>query len=183
MNYPFILRFSQISNLSDARYAAGMWADFIGFSFDPNNDAFIDPNQAKEIIQWVNGPKVVAEFGHQPIEWIDSICKQLQIDVIEIPHNYTVPEILERGYKIIARVVDSNTSEWIQKADLIAVSSQSFYQKYIEETQVPVLMDIEDFDTDCSKLTGISIKGQKEINPGTSNQSAWTEFLESYEID
>jgi phosphoribosylanthranilate isomerase len=55
MNYPFILKFSSISNLTDARYAAGAWSDFIGFCFDPSSDHYIEPKSAKKLLLGLMG--------------------------------------------------------------------------------------------------------------------------------
>lgn len=183
MNYPFLLRFSHISNLSDARYAAGLWADFIGFCFDPGSKDFIDPNKAKEIISWVNGPAIVGEFGHQPVDWILDICQKLNIKVIEIPQDYADLTILDKDFRIIVRMHHSEQNTLSKRADLLSTHQLEIYEKISAEREQSVLMDIADLNMDCSQLNGVSIIGQHESKPGTSNQSAWTAFLERHEIN
>ena len=183
MNYPFILKFSHISNLSDARYAAGMWADFIGFSFDPGSSDFLDPNRAAEIKSWVNGPAMVAEFGNQPPEWIDDICSKLNIGVIEIPQSYGHPEIHGKGYRIIVRMETAQMNPLCEKADLFITSYTEVQRQLAAQTDKPVILDINDFEEDLSMVAGISLIGHRELKPGTSNQSEWTDLLERYAVE
>jgi phosphoribosylanthranilate isomerase len=88
MNYPFILKFTSITNLSDARYAAGAWADFAGFCFDPSLPEYLEPQKAKEIAGWINGPLLTGEFGFQPVEWIQDFAKALSLHAVQVPANY-----------------------------------------------------------------------------------------------
>lgn len=183
MNYPFLIKFSQISNLSDARYAAGMWADFIGFSFDPGSTGFLDPNKATEIKSWVNGPAIVAEFGHQPPEWIVDICTKLNIGIIEIPQAYTYPEILDKGYKIIVRMETAQMNALCESADLFITSKADIQKQLAAHTDKAILLEIDNYEDDFSDLTGIALIGHQELKPGTSNQSEWTELLERYAVE
>jgi phosphoribosylanthranilate isomerase len=61
--YPAKIKLSNITNLSDARYAAAVGIDYIGFCFDTNDANYIPPVKAKEIFEWTSGTIVVAEFG------------------------------------------------------------------------------------------------------------------------
>jgi len=54
---------SSISNLSDARYCAGMGVDYLGFSIDSTSASFIDPSKFKQITGWISGIPLVAECG------------------------------------------------------------------------------------------------------------------------
>lgn len=181
MNYPFILKFSSITNLSDARYAAGMWADFIGFNFDPNSPLYIDPNQAKSIIGWINGPSVVGEFGSQPLEWISDFAKQLQFNVIQIPSNYSDLSIFDKGFKTIVRVASLEDSNCIEKADVLLTNDIVIYEELKARYKQPCILEIKSFEEDANVLDGISIVGETELVPGTRNQSAWTDYLEQFE--
>ncbi|MGI4886064.1 MAG: hypothetical protein ACRYFR_14000 [Janthinobacterium lividum] len=52
-----------INNLSDARYCAGMGADGLVFTLDPELPGAIDPATAKELAGWVAGVALIGEFG------------------------------------------------------------------------------------------------------------------------
>jgi hypothetical protein len=178
MDYPFILKFSSISNLTDARYAAGAWADFVGFCFDPGSDHYIEPKCAKEIIAWINGPVVVAEFGNQPIEWIKDFVDALQLSVIELPSDYSDQSVLDLGVKVILRGNDIN-SPLFAKADLHLVNSMEDYFNVKLVAQKPVILQVTE-KQDLSILEGVSLQGNKELVVGMSSCENWSIILENY---
>jgi len=178
MDYPFILKFSSISNLTDARYAAGAWADFVGFCFDPSSDHYIEPKSAKEIISWINGPVVVAEFGNQPIEWIKDFVEALDIKVIELPSDYSDQSVLDLGVKVILRGNDIN-SPLFAKADLYLVNSKEDYLTVKSVAQKPVILQVTE-KQDLSILEGVSLQGNKELVVGMSSCEDWSIILEDY---
>lgn len=178
MNYPFILKFSSISNLTDARYAAGAWADFIGFCFDPSSDHYIEPKSAKDIISWINGPVVVAEFGNQPIEWIKDFVEALDIKVIELPSDYSDQSVLDLGVKVILRGNDIN-SPLFAKADLYLVNSMEDYLTVKSVAQKPIMLHVTE-KQDLEQLDGVSLQGNRELVVGMSSYEAWSTILEDY---
>ena len=63
-----IIYVSHITNLSDARYCAGMGADLLGVVIDPSNADYVSPEAYQQIKGWVSGPKCVVELGHLPTD-------------------------------------------------------------------------------------------------------------------
>jgi phosphoribosylanthranilate isomerase len=82
--YPSKIKLSNITNLSDARFAAAVGIDYIGFCFDTNDVSYIPPVKAKEIFEWTSGTNIVAEFGEQSIDEIKDVSELLSVDFIEI---------------------------------------------------------------------------------------------------
>lgn len=183
MNYPFLLKFSSISNLSDARYAAGMWADFIGFNFDPSSPSYIEPGKAQSIISWINGPALVGEFGEQPLEWITDFTKLLSIQVVQIPATYSDLNLFETGLKTIVVVNDTAHHPSVEKADILLTENMDVYKHLIGLSDKPVIFQSLTLTEDASEFRGLSILGQTEDKPGTRNQADWTEYLERFESE
>jgi phosphoribosylanthranilate isomerase len=181
MNYPFKLKFSKIKNLSDARYASGMWADFIGFCFDPSSTSYIEPNKAKEIISWISGPAIVGEFGNQPPEWIHDFVSSFQLKVVQVPASYQHDLNLPKGIALMVEAKESNITPMMEKADILITNNQSVYQTLKSQLSQPIIYQINDLNEDVSNCDGIGLIGLSEDKPGTSNQSAWTEFLGKWE--
>lgn len=75
---------SQVANLTDARYFAARAVDWLGFNLDTGSENAINPQQAYAIKEWVEGPVIVAEFGLQGIDEIQSIVNYLGVDAIQI---------------------------------------------------------------------------------------------------
>lgn len=62
-----------ITTLADARYAAGAGADYVGFILYDKSPRYIEPQRAKEIIQWLYGPDPVGVFVDHPIDELNSV--------------------------------------------------------------------------------------------------------------
>lgn len=180
MNYPFILKFSSITNLSDARYAAGMWADFIGFCFDPSKPEYLEPAKAKEIIGWINGPLVTGEFGNQPLEWIQDFINALGLKVVQVPASYQGGDIPSLGLKLIVHVESEEKIPIMDKADMFVTADENIYHFLKVHYTQPVLMNLDENNVDADKFDGIALQGGSEDKPGTRNHSLWNEILEPY---
>lgn len=57
-----IVKVSHISNLSDARYCAGMGVDMLGVGVIASQENYIEPAVFHEIRGWIAGPKIIAEL-------------------------------------------------------------------------------------------------------------------------
>jgi phosphoribosylanthranilate isomerase len=180
MNYPFILKFSCISNLSDARYAAGAWADFIGFCFDPSLPDYIEPAKASEIAGWINGPLITGEFGHQPIEWIQDFANATGLKAIEIPADYKDENIISLGLRIIIRAEEKTQTALMDKADLFITNDPEVYQFLKSAYDRPVIFSVNDMAIKADDFDGISFRGVREDKPGTRNHAMWNEVLEPF---
>ena len=80
-----LVKISNITNLSDARYCAGMGVEWLGFSMD---DASFE--KYREIRGWVSGVQVVGETESDDVAQITALSQQFLPDYLQV----TVPEIL-----------------------------------------------------------------------------------------
>ena len=55
------VKVGNITNLSDARYCAGMGVDQIGFNIDPANSSYTEQDDLDSIRAWVSGVEIIAE--------------------------------------------------------------------------------------------------------------------------
>lgn len=99
------IKASQISNLTDARYFAARGVEWLGFNLVPGTEGYTAPQQVQAIRGWVEGPKMVGEFGLQTAEEIIGLSEMLELDAIqigmfgpleEVHHRYTKDIISER---------------------------------------------------------------------------------------
>src|SRR4051812_19134719 len=80
-----VVKVGNISNLSDARYCAGMGVDMLGFRVLEKQENFISPRLFQEIRGWVSGPKVVAEvYGLESPEQLLAIVSNYAPDYFEL---------------------------------------------------------------------------------------------------
>lgn len=78
------VKISNINNLSDARYCAGMMVDVLGFNIDPTSESFVSEGDFAEITDWVAGVKFAGEFKNASLEQIKDTVKLYRLDYIEI---------------------------------------------------------------------------------------------------
>jgi phosphoribosylanthranilate isomerase len=98
------VKLSNITNLSDARFAAAAGIEFMGFCFDPKSINYIPPVKAKEIMDWTSGCFVIAEFGHQNIKEVTDIVEMLNIDIVELNNDLLPADLIEINKPIIKKI-------------------------------------------------------------------------------
>jgi phosphoribosylanthranilate isomerase len=73
-----------ITKLADARFAAGALADYLGFIFWPGSKRFINPTDAAEIINWIEGPECVGVFVDQPVDDVNDFGHIAGVDYVQL---------------------------------------------------------------------------------------------------
>ncbi len=129
MSFIYQIKLGGVNNLSDARYAAAVGINYIGFNFNPSNPAYIPPIKAKEIIDWTSGSHIVGEFGEQDIEEIQNIAELLNIDIIELENDLLPYEITSFDLPIIKKMSLANFDQQMfqQLIDAYSEKVQGFH--------------------------------------------------------
>lgn len=104
MSFLTKIKLGNVTNLSDARYAAAVGINYIGFCFDPSSHNYIAPIKAKEMIDWITGSFIVAEFGDQSFSEINDISELLNVNVIELDNRLLPDEIPAFGKPVIKKI-------------------------------------------------------------------------------
>ena len=178
------VKVGNITNLSDARYCAGMGVDDIGFCTDRNSQSYIQPSLANSILEWVSGVNIVAEgipsdedsysfdkiqVGLGEVHPDPSIPKIITLTVSDIKKELTIPENTEY-------IVVDGTDNEIPGADLEIVNELTKKHKVVlgfgfnTENVKPILTKI--------KLFGIAMNGSAEIRPGFNDYDELADILE-----
>ena len=79
-----------LTNLEDARFAAGAMADYLGFIFYDQSPRYIEPGEAGAIINWIEGPEKVGVFVNQPLDEVNQIAKETGLDIVQLHGNETL---------------------------------------------------------------------------------------------
>lgn len=74
-----IVKISNITNLSDARYCAGMGVEMLGFSMDS-----LAIERFNEIRNWVSGVQIVGETKADTWENVSALLAQYKPDVLQV---------------------------------------------------------------------------------------------------
>jgi len=86
-----------ITNIEDARVAADMGADFLGFIFYPKSPRYVTPKQVKEIIQHIRAefaersPQFVGVFVSEPVNTVRAVIEVAGLDLAQL-HGAETPD-------------------------------------------------------------------------------------------
>lgn len=104
MGLKTFVKISNISNLSDARYCAGMMVDVLGFNIDPTSENHVNEQEFAEITEWVAGVAFAGEFHNATEDEIKDAVKKYQIDYVEISNVDLVEKVGLLGKPLILRL-------------------------------------------------------------------------------
>ena len=194
------VKVSNITNLSDARYCAGMGVEILGFVMDENSTEYVSPKKFEEIKGWVAGVKIVGETQSADYQVVTKLLEVYKIDFLQISEPSLLPKITNLGKPIILQLdFDSaflkenleNYSKFVEMflitgdelSDLARYEMKEIAQNYnvllgfgITENNIEEILG----DT---LLKGIALKGSEELRPGFQDFAELMEILEKLEID
>lgn len=189
-----LVKVGQISNLSDARYCAGMSVDMLGFSVISGRDNYVSPELFKEMRGWFTGPSVVAEvYGIAKHEDLQVIVQSYLPDFVEGSledikklHSAFAAYIVSTTYEEIKAHEDELGIYRAQIAYLIIPESTSLENIDALSKEYKLLLRIDSPDPDDAKLhnahtKGIALQGSAEDKPGLKNYDALADILEKLE--
>lgn len=78
------IKATNIANLTDARYFAAFFAEYLGFDLNEHSDNYVEPTKLNEFREWVEGPKIVGEFGQSDLEIVKASIEFFKLDAVEI---------------------------------------------------------------------------------------------------
>lgn len=198
------VKVGNISNLSDARYCAGMGVQYLGFSMDHNSEHFVDQNTLKTIKEWIVGPKIVGEFSRLDLTNHDYPSSGEELDCIEISDADSIETAEITGLPVIFKLDITNIGSVpelkgildnlkdkvqfflieglpgpeIKKTDILYLASLYKIMIGFEMDQQSIHSWIDETD-----IFGISLKGGMEIKPGFKDYDELADILEEIEID
>jgi len=196
MSLKYFVHVSSISNLSDARYCSGMMVDSLGYNLDENSKNILSIDSVKEISQWVNGVKFIAEFYNSSEEYINKILENEIFDAIQLNIENKIKNLNFNDSKVLIRIsnpnkINKHTNNFLDenfpKTETLIIdnlSSESINNLgYLDRKYMLIINPYEDISSLISKLEhknfGLLLKGSNEIRPGLKDYDSLSEFLES----
>lgn len=205
MSLNTIVLVNQISNLSDARYCAGMGVEMLGFSLQEGSSAYTSPATFKEISGWVSGVKLVGEVQDLEADQVLSLLQEYAFDMLQLNSIYLVEELEKLPLPIILRISinkDTNQEALFQLMDIYQPHVEYFLIDSeeiasIDSTNERLLKNLADRYTvllgfgltkentkdalDSIQPAGIALKGGEEIRPGFKDFDELEEIFEQLE--
>jgi len=200
------VKVSNISNLSDARYCAGMGVEMLGFAVEESSENYVSPLAYQEMIGWISGVEFVAEFTNAGLAEINEILEQYPTHALQTENEAVLEKLLKNKQ---SQEIDSLPIKILFRANNIQ-KIQQIAQKYAsvvsffvlaeakncirEKIEVlaanhPVLLEglsnfqeVETFLQNTA-IKGLVLQGTKEIAPGLKDFDELAEILEGLEIE
>ena len=173
---------SNVTNLSDARYGAGMGVKYLGFPMDGENAV----ENYHEIIEWVSGPEKVLEFDNSSLDEIVSTANNQPAEHICVKSRDLAMQLVKKRYSVIW---DNVKNEELVEGLFTAVIVHNIPVSENTGVTYPVLLarDITTKDLDNvlghPHLSGITLYGSDEIRPGYKDYDEIADILEALETD
>lgn len=182
-----------VTNLSDARYCAGMGVDMLGFPIGTSGKTQLSIETFQEIAEWVTGPSFVFEYSdHVDQALLEKVTQLETIQYYRVSSDLlgALPPLLEDK----PLVVDSSLEGYSKVAQFsnvkfVVVNDNLDHERIATINQItPVLVPIERVssalnDIDTLPITGIVLEGTAEEKPGQKDYGALADVLEQLEID
>lgn len=198
------VKVSTVNNLSDARYCAGMYVNWMGFNLEENSSNYVSPQKFKEITEWLSGLEYVGEFENSHPDTILATIKDYDISLIQICEEAHVQMLLNTDFTIILKQQIRNNDDLLHlisiapslhdndvilllESDISTINRElSGSLKHLAE-QTPVLLGFG-FDAatveevlEKTQVKGIALNGGNEIKPGLKDFDELADILETLE--
>lgn len=176
-----------ITNLSDARYCAGMGVDWLSFPIDS-----VNPTTFKEITDWVAGPQFIMELNKP--EAIDRI-HQYAVNMLEISHQQL---ILIDQFPTKKWMISLPLSEWATTKDKLINYKDRIIYLLINPDQgdLQMVSEIANYfsvlinqsgsfslnELLALPIEGINVTGEDELKPGLKDFEKLSSVLEELEV-
>ena len=186
-----LVKVSHLSNLSDARYCAGMGVEMLGFRVIAGSEYYMAPQVFQDIRGWISGPRIIAElYGMTATTDISLIVQTYAPDYLELSHE----EYQRFGHALslpcIVSVSHPSQIKALGRKDAIEyiITEENAICDDVSGSQYPVLVKATSLEAMNRHLTegcfrGFVVDGPHEIRPGITNYDQLGVILEALEED
>jgi len=179
---------SRITNLSDARYCAGMGVDFLGFVIDPADPDFVSPETYQQMAGWISGPATVVELGDGMLR-SEEIRASFAAEYLHVTSG-RLSGIPQDAWKLMVEVpypdLQKSDQPWRDRSDVthLIVTGVPVEPRVAFTARPSVLVttrtlpvSVLDFLT-TSGAAGMALQGSKEVSPGLKDYDHLAQVLE-----
>lgn len=201
-----LVKISNVTNLSDARYCAGMGVDMLGFSMDADATDYVDPEKFSQIKGWVAGVQIVGETTSTDPEVIEQLMNTYQPDLLQVDEAALLPYLSTFGKPLVLLAdlsrmnldqLDALLQTGSAGAEYILLDSPSplHFDDDLKDrlrrlaARYPVLLgagisadNIHNLLADLP-VRGIALRGGDEERPGNKEFGELMDILEAIEVE
>ncbi len=188
-----VIYVNRITNLSDARYCAGMGVDMLGFVVNPDHVDYVSPSSYREMIGWIAGPKRVAEITSMENIHLEEVVSNYKPDLLHISSTFIGLHNFQK-LSLIVEVAFENWSsfhaipaifiDYLLITHLPAAAPQKLNS---QKGDCPILLSLDkEADAVIEILqrygaSGFTLQGSHELAPGLKDYDHLSRILEELE--
>ncbi len=193
MSLQILVKVGNITNLSDARYCAGMGVEIVGFPVGKTNSSALSSTKIKEIAAWLSGIKVALEFDESSFDekFVLEMIQDINPDYIQLP--IELKQEFRKITPIPFLLLTSSLKKLGNEEDILLYSGNIIHnEKELIElcAKNKVILSSAELDTGSIKNIlakfspfGIELKGGTEISPGLKSFDDLSEIFDILEIE
>ncbi|MEQ9442444.1 MAG: N-(5'-phosphoribosyl)anthranilate isomerase [Cyclobacteriaceae bacterium] len=200
------VKVGEVTNLSDARYCAGMGVEMLGFCFESEQEKYVDPSTFLALSEWLSGVQYASEFTSYSAQKVEeSLALYEPAQSIQVTNPALIP-LLQKLETPIILLLDAGEFDSLGSlADVLQQYREDVLYFLLENNQGVAHLTVDDTlqlaeqypillgfgvtaenvlsIVDNSAIQGISLKGSEEIKPGYKDFDDLADILEKLEVD
>ncbi|HQQ83360.1 MAG TPA: hypothetical protein PK059_09205 [Cyclobacteriaceae bacterium] len=185
MNQRPLIYVHRITNLSDARYCAGMGVDMLGFVVDPSDPDYVTPKLYQDMIGWISGPKRVIEWRSASSPDWDELLDVYKPDLIHLPLQGmatapALPLMVEIDASDLPLLKSNPNITHLVIRDGLNVQAISGATKLPALLSVPGNINSQEL-LQRTGAAGLALQGSNEVAPGLKDYDHLALILEALE--
>lgn len=206
-----LVKISNVTNLSDARYCAGMGVDMLGFSMDADSPDYVDPATFAQMRSWVAGVLIVGETTATDTDAIGQLLDTYQPDLLQVEEAAMLPYLstFRKGTDGLRLILRADLSQLtLNQLNTLFQTGSTGAEYVLLESNSPLHLD-DDLKTTLQRLAGrypvllgtgvsasnvhdlltdlpvrgIALSGGNEEQPGNKEFGELMDILEAIEVE
>ncbi|MBX2950956.1 MAG: hypothetical protein KF870_00520 [Leadbetterella sp.] len=175
-----------VTSLSEARYCAGMFVDYISFDLNEESEYYVPKKKLEEIRGWLSGVKILGSLGTADVSLITASLEEYGLDgFLFSPEQFHLLPLVDTPLKVLEWSDDVALLPFIPDPEVILLltSAEAARENQLADLDNEILQgfDFENVKSETERINGFAFMGSFEKQVGISAHSELMEALEYIE--
>lgn len=173
-----------ITSLSEARYCAGMFVDYISFDLNEASEYHVSKKKFDEIRGWLSGVKILISLPGNDLSLLqDTVADYAPDGFLFSPEQFHLMPLLDPPLKVLEWTDDPALLPFHPEPEVILLLTAEFTPSALENLDNEILQgyDFENVKSIPDRVDGLAFMGSFEQQVGINSYTALMEALEYIE--
>lgn len=173
-----------ITSLSEARYCAGMFVDYISFDLCEESEYHVSKKKFDEIRGWLSGVQILVSFPGNDLALIQDALKHYEPDgFLFAPGQFHLLPLIDTPVKVLEWADDPAELPFNPEPDVVLLLTGPFQITSLKNITNEILQgfDFENIKDIPEQINGLAFMGSIEQQVGANSYPALMEALEYIE--